>query len=195
MVEIWKPIKEWEKFYLISNFGRIKSLDRITRNGRGLFLKKGRILKTNTNNKGYEFVRLIDKDRNTKVYIHRLVAEAFLPNVENKKEVNHLDCNPLNNIVTNLEWCTHKENMSYMSKLGRSRKTGEWLEKLRYKNILNGKKVYQIELKTNRVVKVFETIQSVKKEGFEPSCVCWCCKGVRKKHKGYIWRYADDRNT
>ena len=195
MEEIWKPVKEWEDFYLVSNLGRVKSLNRITRNGSGLFLKKGRLLKNHINNKGYEYLYLKNKEKKKKMYVHRLVAMSFIPNPNNKKEVNHIDCNPLNNNVFNLEWVTHKENMSYMSKLGRSNKTGEWLNKIKEKNVANGKKVAQLDVKTNKVIKIFETIQSVKNDGFRPGDVCRCCKKIRATHKGYKWRYVNDRNS
>ena len=195
MQEIWKPVKEYENLYMISNLGKVRSLDRITRNGRGDFIKKGKILTNINNNMGYEYVRLKDKNESKKFYIHRLVAQAFIPNPNNKKEVNHIDCNPLNNRVDNLEWVSHKENMAYMSKLGRSNKTGEWLEKIKQKNIDNGKSVLQIDPNTNEIINTFKTIQSVKENGYRPGDVCKCCKGIRKKHKGYIWRYANDRNS
>lgn len=192
-MEVWKPIREYENLYIVSNLGKVKSLDRITKNGRGYFLKKGKLLKNNINNKGYEYLYLRDKNRSKKVYVHRLVAEAFIPNPRNKKEVNHIDCNPLNNKLNNLEWVSHKENMAYMSKLGRSNKTGEWLKKIKQKNISRAKKVLQIDSQTKEIINVFETINSVKYKGFSPSSVCNCCKGVTKKYRNYIWRYADDR--
>lgn len=195
MQEIWKPIKEYENLYMISNLGKVKSLDRITQNGSGKFIKKGRLLKNHINNKGYEYMYLKDRERIKKVYVHRLVAQAFIPNPNNKKEVNHIDCNPLNNKVNNLEWVSHKENMAYMSKLGRSNKTGEWLEKIKQKNIENGKSVLQIDPNTNEIINIFKTIQSVKENGYRQGDVCRCCKGIRKKHKGFIWRYINDRDS
>lgn len=195
MQEIWKPVKEYENLYMISNLGKVKSLDRITKNGRGEFLKKGKILTNNINNMGYEYLYLKDGGRNRKVYVHRLVASAFIPNPNNKKEVNHIDCNPLNNKADNLEWVSHKENMAYMSKLGRSNKTGQWLEKIKKKNISRAKSVLQIDSNTNEILNIYKTMQSVKNKGFDPCSVCMCCKGYRQTHKGYIWRYVDDRNT
>ena len=190
-MEIWKPIKNYEDLYMISNYGNIKSLDRTTKNGSGYYIKKGKILKKHINNKGYEYVRLKDNKTPNKQYIHRLVAQAFIPNPDNKPQINHKDCNPLNNNVSNLEWCTRKENMSYMSKLGRSKKEGIWLAKITYKNMLKGKRVAQMDLKNNKIY-VYPTIQSVKQNGFLPGQVCKCCKGIQKKHKGYEWKYYED---
>lgn len=195
MEEIWKPVKEYENLYMISNLGKVRSLDRITRNGRGDFIKKGKMLTNIINNMGYEYVMLKGENESKKFYIHRLVAQAFIPNPNNKKEVNHIDCNPLNNRVDNLEWVSHKENMAYMSKLGRSNKTGDWLEKIKQKNISRAKSVLQIDPNTNEIINTFKTIHSVKGYGFLPSSVCTCCKNKRGTHKGYIWRYANDRNS
>lgn len=193
MEEIWKPVNVsgYENLYIVSNYGKIKSLDRISKNGTGTFIKKGKLLKNHINNMGYEYIYLINNTNKKKMYVHRLVALTFLPNPENKKEVNHLDCNPLNNKVNNLEWCTRQENVDYMVKLGRSKKEGIWLAKITYKNLLKSKRVVQIDHK-NKKVCVYQSIQCVKEKGYRPGDVCRCCKGNRKKHKGYEWKYYED---
>lgn len=111
--EIWKDIPDFGGFYQISNFGRIKSKDRMF-NGR-LFLGKIKKIcetsKRKNSKQGYLCTRM--KDLNGKshcLYIHRLVAETFIPNPENKPTVNHKDGNKHNNNVKNLEWCTFSEN-------------------------------------------------------------------------------------
>jgi len=119
-INIWKPVKGYEQHYLVSTFGEIKSLDRIvpTKSKKGLWSKrllKGRSLNPSYGkNRKYRLVNLLKED--TKKYMakmHRLVAVAFIPNPHNKPEVNHIDGNTLNNKITNLEWCTHKENMQH----------------------------------------------------------------------------------
>lgn len=108
----WKEIKGYEGFYLISDTGVVKSLDRITQSGVGPYVKKGRIMKTFIT-KGYERVALTKDKKSKKFMVHRLVAETFIPNLESKKEVNHKDANKLNNSVDNLEWVTKLENMRH----------------------------------------------------------------------------------
>lgn len=104
MEEIWKEIKGYEEKYLVSNLGRVKSLERKDRMGRKV---KERIIIPRVHSSGYLRVGLCRKD----FYIHRLVAETFINNPENKQYVNHKDGDKTNNNVCNLEWSTPSENM------------------------------------------------------------------------------------
>lgn len=108
-MEIWKDIKGYEGLYQISNMGRVKSLDRITSDGRCI---KSKYLKIGDNNKGYKNVALCKNSIYEKCYVHRLVAQAFIPNEEGKKEVDHINTIRDDNRVENLRWVTHKENMN-----------------------------------------------------------------------------------
>ena len=96
MEEIWKPVA-CNKNYEVSNFGNIRNL-------------KGHLLSQRDNGHGYKNVMLYGTPKRKVYYVHRLVAEAFIENPENKSEVNHLDGNKGNNIISNLEWCTRLEN-------------------------------------------------------------------------------------
>ena len=110
MEEIWKPIEGYEGLYEVSSYGRIKSLERYRSNNGGIQLIKERIMKPLDYN-GYKNVLLWKNGSKKKEYVHRLVAKAFLSNPDNLKEVNHKDENPSNNMVENLEWCSHRYNM------------------------------------------------------------------------------------
>lgn len=109
--EIWKPIREFEGLYEVSNFGEVKSLPR-----NGTILKP-RLLIGFIDSSGYQQVLLTSKRFHKK--IHRLVAEALIPNPDNKPCVNHIDRIKTNNHVDNLEWCTYKENTIHSFKTGR----------------------------------------------------------------------------
>jgi hypothetical protein len=112
MDEIWKDIKGYEGKYQISNFGRVKSLKRDYRH-------KDRILKPLPKEKEYVRVHLMDKGNEEWAYVHRIVAETFIEKKEGCDIVNHLDNNPSNNNVNNLEWTTYKGNIQHAMKQGR----------------------------------------------------------------------------
>lgn len=114
-MEIWKDIKEYEGYYQVSNLGNIRSVDRIVKQSDGsIGHYKGRVLKGEIDKRGYKRVRLSKNNKTKKFQIHRLVAIAFIPNNDiNKKFVNHIDENPSNNNVNNLEWVTGSENMRH----------------------------------------------------------------------------------
>ena len=108
-MEIWKDIKDYEGLYQISNYGRVKSLPRMMKSR-----KCEEIIKTpSVLPKGYLKVSLCKNGKIKYFFIHRLVAEAFIPNENNYPCVNHKDCNTSNNNVHNLEWVTYEENNSY----------------------------------------------------------------------------------
>lgn len=124
--EIWKPIPNYEKYYQVSNFGNVKSLNREVYDERGYFKKlKGKPLKFSVNgNKGLSTYYRVTLKRNSKEktshreYIHRLVAMLFIPNPDNKPEVNHKDGNKFNNKVANLEWCDGLHNKRHAIRIG-----------------------------------------------------------------------------
>lgn len=111
MLEEWKPVKEFEGLYEVSNLGRVRALSK-----RGF--ERGGILKQRKNTGGYMELRLSKNNQKFNVLVHRLVAMSFIPNPDNKPCINHIDGNKQNNVVENLEWCTHKENAQHALKHG-----------------------------------------------------------------------------
>lgn len=114
--EIWKDIKGYEGYYQISNFGNIRSLDRWINNNGTLVFRMGKILSPSKSGPGYLQIAFYVDGKTQKKYIHRLVMEAFNPTDNPKLEINHIDENKENNMITNLEWVTHKENINKISK-------------------------------------------------------------------------------
>ena len=118
-MEVWKDIEGYEEYYQISNFGNVRSKDRNKSTGKGFYKLKGKELSKTKTSTGYFKIELIDKSGVRKSYkVHRLVGFAFIPNPENKPNINHIDGNPLNNHFSNLEWCTQSENTIHAYETG-----------------------------------------------------------------------------
>ena len=119
MEEIWKDIRGFEGYYQISNLGNVKSLERtIIRSDGVIQTRKERIMNKRISTDGYYIAKFNINHHSTSIAIHRLVAIHFIPNPDNFPEVNHKDCNRKNNIVDNLEWCTHIDNIRYSKEKG-----------------------------------------------------------------------------
>lgn len=160
MKEIWKPIRRFESKYEVSNLGRVKSIGTYNTCKRG-------ILEPMIDTSGYAHVRMYDSGRIEDVGVHRLVAEAFLPNPDNLGYVNHKDENPLNNQVDNLEWCSNSYNIAYSI----------------------GKRVMQYD-RSGTLIKIFNCIADASRElGIPTTNISKCCKGKRKSAGKFIWKY------
>lgn len=118
MQEIFKPVENYEGLYEISNLGRVRSLHKATCNKSNILCAR----KHHRYNYTSASILLNKKGKGKETQISRLVAQAFIPNPENKPFVNHLDNDATNNIYTNLEWVTHRENVEYAYKQGRYEK-------------------------------------------------------------------------
>lgn len=118
-LELWKPIIDFESSYEISNLGRVHSIGRCITDstGRNQHIKST-VLKCSKDSDGYLYVTLTRRSIGITKKIHRLVAEAFIPNIDNKPEVNHKDGDKNNNCADNLEWVTSKENIQHAFRTG-----------------------------------------------------------------------------
>jgi len=171
MDEIWKDIKNYEGLYQVSNWGRVKSLKRLVKRLNGYLTVPEKILQPLIQSNGYYYVGLVKNNKRINYKIHRLVAEAFIDNPNNYKEVNHKDECKTNNVVSNLEWCDRKYNQNY----------GTRTEKC-------SKKVYQYTL-DGKFVKEWKSTAECARNGFNQSSVSACCRGIIKTYKGFIWSY------
>lgn len=179
MQEIWKDIKDYEGLYQVSNLGRIKSLERKVKNTKSSYrIIKEKILSCGKSSNGYCYIILCKKQNRKPFRIHRLVAEAFIPNPNNYLEVNHKDENKLNNKADNLEWCNHKYNINYGNLIKKNAKKHK-------------KKVMQYT-KNNVFIKEYSSLKEASnKIGINSSSIIRCCKGKQKTCGGYIWRYME----
>lgn len=193
--EIWKPIKGFEGLYEVSNLGRVRSLDRtiITRNGKKIFYK-GKILKPINCSNGYLKVNLVKNKKQKTVNIHRLVAETFIPNPNNKPCVDHINTIRTDNRVENLRWATASENQyNELTTIRKKEYNGDkcyWYEKIGKNNPFS-KKVVQLTLEDN-CIKIWDSASDTGRNGFLTSKVAACCRGERKTHKGFKWMYYED---
>lgn len=166
--EIWKDIEGYEGLYQVSNMGRVKSFN---------INENGKILKQGTTKKGYLYV-ILYKDKKTKpMRVHRLVAQAFIPNEDNKPQVNHINEIKTDNRVENLEWMTNEENNNFGTRNKRAAKAC-------------AKPVLQYDLEGN-FIKEWSSITEAGRNGYNLGNISSCCRGKIKKHKGYIWKYKD----
>jgi NUMOD4 motif/HNH endonuclease len=110
---IWKPVKGFEGLYEISDTGHVRGLNRRVNHKNGSITINARLLKPRVKKWGYLEVRLSKNANAFTKFIHILLAEAFIPNPENKKEVNHKNGKRLDNSLSNLEWVTHSENVKH----------------------------------------------------------------------------------
>ena len=191
-MEIWKDILGHEGVYQISNQGRVKSLERKQTDSKGRVVHyKEKMLKPRPNSNGYLRVTLKTNGASERWFVHRLVAIHFVQNTNPTiyTVVNHLDSNYLNNRYDNLEWTTVRGNLQHAHQNGRMQRTSEWLMHLREAKEKIGSPVIGMNQKTGEIV-CFICLNDCEKAGFQPSCVCNCCKGKRKTHKGFKWMYA-----
>lgn len=175
MIEKWKDINGYEGLYQISSFGNVKSLNRVVDRGFSKLPLKGKILKPN-NNGGYLYVILSKHCVTKTAFIHKLVAEAFIPNPDNLPCVNHKDENSQNNYVDNLEWCTYSYNNSYN---GLAKKKGKLKQKTVLQYDLNGSFIR--EWKNSEVASKYY--------GITTRAIYNCCQGRTKTSGGYKWTY------
>lgn len=179
MEEIWKDIPNYEGLYQVSNYGNIKS---IARQG-----TKEHIMIKSKNHQGYLQIKLTKHSISKTKKVHRLVAEAFIPNPYNLPQVDHIDDNKENNCVSNLQWITNEDNMA------KAWKTGARTLKKSYKrgkDNVNSRSVMQYDLQGN-FIKLWYCIKDIERKlGFDNRNISACCRNKKKTAYGYKWKYA-----
>ena len=189
--EIWKTAiydgEIYEGLYKVSNLGKILSLN-YRRTG------KAKLRKPGTNTDGYLQVQLSKNKERKNCYVHRLVAETFLPNPDNLPEVNHKDEDKTNNFVflnedgtvnkkkSNLEWKTPKENSNHGTRNERIAKANT--------NGKLSKRVLQLSL-SGELICEYPSTRECERNGFDHGAVAKCCRGEKPQYKGFIWKYKE----
>jgi len=172
-MEVWKVIKGYEGLYQVSDLGRVKSLK----------FGKERILAGVKDKDGYLRVGLCYGGKERMFFVHRLVAEAFIPNPDNLPQVNHRDECKTNNIVTNLEYCDANYNTNYGTR-------NERAAKARINHPTKSKSVYQYT-PDGSLVGLYPSVSEAKRRtGYDQAYVSACCRGEHKTAYGYLWSYT-----
>lgn len=199
-VEIWKDIPDYKGLYQVSNLGNVRSLDKKQKSGlinNRIITRKGKMLKIQKNKHKYCYVFLSKNSRRKYSLVHRLVAEAFIPNPNNLPEVNHKNGIKSDNKLENLEWISKSDNEKHAYLfLNKPRKNGN---KGKYgKENAKSKIVLQINKETNEIINRFYGIgEAERMTGISNQQISKCCL----KRKGYLsaggykWRYEDEHKN
>lgn len=180
--EVWKDVPNFEGYYQVSNYGRVKSLNYNK-------TKKERIMSLGKNKDGYLFIQLSKKGKTKTFRINRLVYETFIGSLpkwdakakaDERMEVNHIDENRANNCVWNLELVTTRQNINHGN---HNKKISE-----SHINGADSKKVFQYDMHGN-LIKTWPSVSECGRAGYNFGNVASCCRGERKSHKGFIWSY------
>lgn len=173
--EIWKPVVGYEGKYEVSNLGNVASLNYRNTGKRNL-------LSPTKRSNGYYCITPLIKGRKCNMPVHRLVGKAFIPNPENKPQINHIDGNKLNNRVENLEWCTCSENTLHAVKMGlKVMPIGE--------GSTSSKTVYQYT-KDGIFIRAYgSTTEAERITGIHSCNIGQCCRGYLRTSGGFIWSY------
>lgn len=164
-MEIWRDIQGYEGLYQVSNEGRVRSLR----------FNRERIFGNGVNSRGYVTCVLRKNGEKIEYTMHRLVAQAFIPNPNNYNAVHHINHNRSDNRVENLEWMNRGEHQAMHN---RERET---------------KRVNQIDPMTKEIISTYLSISDAARQtGFDPSVIGKCCRGVSyKTYKGYEWEFTN----
>lgn len=189
MEEIWKDIKGFEGRYQISTLGRVKSLQRTVKAGKGTRIIDECILVPHYFLNGYQRVSLRKHPKRYWYNVHRLVAESFIANPNNYKIVNHIDSNPSNNRIDNLEWCTQSYNVIHSYKSGKAKATAGCFKKGSIPH--NRRKVNQYT-KDKQFIRSYISIREASNlTNINEGAIQNCLLKITKSSGGFIWEYAD----
>lgn len=198
--EIWEPVVGLENRYMISSLGRVKSLayDLVDSIGRHVH-RKEKLMKVKVcSNTGYPQVNLLAGEKNKPFSIHRLIAEAFIPNPNNYPCVNHIDEDRSNSVLDNLEWCTYEYNNTYGSVREKRRNALKSFYdnhpefKINVKKRGNSFKVNQYTL-DGKLVKTYDGgIPEIHKIFGRSACISSCVTHKNHSAYGFVWRYDGD---
>lgn len=196
--EFWKDIEGYEGYFMISNLGRVKSVERYVPWSNSTRHVKERIIKQHIGAYGYPSVTLCKEMKSKDIPIHRLLARAFIPNPDKKPQIDHIDTNILNYSLNNLRWVTPKENSNNPLTLEHCRKNTYSKDSLRKRletrkakqTETSPKTVFQYSMDGDFIVEYESSCEAERHTGIKASAIRRVCCGKCYSAGGYIWRYS-----
>ncbi len=193
--EIWKPVRGFDGFYEVSSLGRVRSIDRIVRQGNKFNRLGGKILNPTPDRYGYLCCTLSCNGYRKQAKVHRMVAEAFIPNPYSKPEIDHINTIHTDNRVDNLRWATHKENNTNPITANHRQKSinsksvqSQRMKSLKKKSSIKApKEVYQYSL-SGTYLRTFESIsEAARKIGVTHVSIIYAMNNPKRSAAGYRW--------
>ena len=189
--ELWKPVKGFEGKYMVSNYGRVKTIGRnvnwTLRDGSiAQVYIASKMLRQQMNYKGYYRITLRRDKKDFNIAVQRIVGITFLSNPNDLPQINHKDENKENNCVSNLEWCTAKYNNNYATKNDR---LSETMRKHYVPRSFAARKVVQYDKKGVFISEYPSLKQAERITGIDVSGISKCCRGIYKQFRGFVWQY------
>lgn len=176
MSEVWKDIVNYEGFYQVSNLGRVRSLDRY--DNRGIF-HKSQIIKPKEHPRGYYGISLWKEGKQSQFLVHRLVAQAFIPNENDMPDINHRNENKTDNRADNLEWCDKEYNNNYGQHHEKHNSAIGWYMR----------SVIQLSSDGETIATYPSVSEAARSIGVSAKAIRLCISGKNKKCGGYRWKY------
>ena len=186
MQEIWKDVVDYEGYYQVSNLGNVRSVDMwFERDVKNMRFRKSQMLSGCVNGNGYILVVLFKHGVGKNFNVHRLVADAFIPNPENLPQINHIDGDKINNFVDNLEWVDQRENQLHAFRTGLQTAYRSYDCKL-------SMTVIQMNMNYMYLREYGSTMDAERDTGIANGNISGCCRGEKKSAGGYRWMYKKD---